>query len=390
MTDNWDPAKPLVARQPLKFVYILYYILTSAVSVPTWAILYGIPFLRPVSSWSYKTALVNKISYHLLKFLSMIRIQTPQPITPGNETDLFVVLEPAKDLKKTYTGLLDNPQIQPTTVGAFWIPNLKHLASATSSTNSNWIILHFHGGAYVLLTPRDPAVQRGPRQLCEELPADAALCLDYRLSSKPKSSYPAQLQDALTAYNYLIHDQQISPSRILVSGDSAGAHLAITFLRHLTTHPESGLPLPRALLLHSPWLDLTEKKLSVDNIQKGRDYVSDAFVQWGATTFTPAGSPRDAEFVSPFYHPFTSPIPIWVQAGGVETLYATIVEWVNKMRNAGSAIELYTMEDMPHDVFHLSTGMGLETEARKALRAAKAFLIKDSIQVIYFTQLSRL
>ncbi|RAO68920.1 uncharacterized protein BHQ10_004932 [Talaromyces amestolkiae] len=374
MVDNWDPAKPLVARQPFKLIYALYYILSSAASVPAWAILYILPHLRPVSSWPYKTAVTNKISYYLLNFFSKIRIPTPQPISPGKETDLFVALKPANDPRKTYAGLLDNPQIQPTTIGGFWVPSLKQLATVSSATNDNWVVLHFHGGAYVLLTPRDPTVQRGPKQLCEELPADAALCVDYRLSSNPKSSHPAQLQDAITAYNYLIQDLQISPSRILVSGDSAGAHLAILLLRHLTTHPEIGLPLPRALLLHSPWLDLTPKGTSVDSMPGGRDYISDAFLQWGATTFTPKGSSRDADFVSPFYHPFASPIPIWVQAGGVEKLYSTIAEWVGKMRDAGSTIELYTMEDMPHDVFHFSSDMDLEAQARDAIRAAKGFL----------------
>lgn len=374
MAPNWDPAKPLVARQPLKFVYTLYYITSSVASLPAWAIIYVIPHLRPVSSWSYKAALVSKILNYLVTFSSKIRNAPPQPLEPGKEKDLFVALQPAKDLKKTYAGLLDNPQIQPTTIGGFWVPSLKQLATISSATNDKHVVLHFHGGAYVLLTPREPGVQRGPRQLCEELPAEAALCVDYRLSSKPKSSHPAQLQDAITAYNYLIQDLKISPSRILVSGDSAGAHLAILLLRHLTTHPETGLPLPRALLLHSPWLDLTQKGISVDSMRTGRDYLSDEFLQWGATTFTPEGSSRDEDFVSPFYHPFASPVPIWVQAGGVEKLYPTIAEWVSKMKQAGSTIELYTMEDAPHDVFILSSDLGLEAHARGALRAAKAFL----------------
>lgn len=374
MVDKWDPAKPLTARQPFKLIYTLYYIISIAAKVPAWAVLYLIPSLRPVSSWPYKTALTNKITYYLLIFASKTRLITPQPIKPGKEKDLFVALKPANDTKKLYAGLLDNPQIQPKTIGGFWVPSLRQLATVSSKTNNNWVILHFHGGAYVLLTPRDPAVQQGPKQLCEELPADAALCVDYRLSSHPKSSYPAQLQDAITAYNYLVQELGISPARILVSGDSAGAHLAISFLRHLTKHPESGLPLPRALLLHSPWLDLTHKGTAVDKMPGGRDYLLDSFLEWGVTTFTPNGSSRDADFVSPFYHPFASPVPIWVQAGGVEKLYPTIVEWVRKMKDAGSTIELYTMEDMPHDVFLFASDMDLDTQARDAIRAAKEFL----------------
>lgn len=376
MAINWDPAKPWVARQPFKLVYTVYFILRSAVSIPAWAILYVLPIFRPVSSWPYKTALLNKIFYYLLHYYARTRQQTIQPLTADKEKDLFVALNPAPagDFKKIYAGLLDNPHIQPTTVGGFWLPSLKQAATASSAATDSWVILHFHGGGYVLLTPRDPATQRGPRQLCEELSASGALCVDYRLSSNPNSSHPAQLQDALTAYNYLTQHLGIPSRRILFSGDSAGAHLAILLLRHLLNHPESDLPLPRALLLHSPWLDLTPAATAVDKLPGGRDYLCDSFLEWGASTFTPAGAPRDSDFVSPVYHPFHSPVPIWVQAGGVEKLYATIAEWVIKMRNAGSIIELYTMEGLPHDVFHFSTDMGLEVEAREALRDARRFL----------------
>ncbi|KAH8701988.1 putative acetyl-hydrolase [Talaromyces proteolyticus] len=381
MPEHWDPEKPLVARQPWKLFYSLYFILSTAVRVPIWAATYTIPWLRPVPSWSYKTALTVSLWRLAFRFLSNIRFRTPQPLEPGAEKDLFVELKPAADLK-AYTGLLDNASVQPTSVGGFWLPSLECLSTISANNNGNsniasknWVILHFHGGGYVLISPRASTAQQGPRQLCEELPADGALCLSYRLSSNPDGSYPAPLQDAITAYNYLIHDKGISASRILVSGDSAGGHLAILLLRHLIAHPETGLPLPRALLLHSPWLDLTAKGTAVDyKPGSTQDYVCDPFLEWGATTFTPKGASRDTEFISPGLYPFKSPVPIWVSSGTVEKLYAVVAEWVAKMRDAGSTIELHDMKDMPHDTFAVSTEWDLETPAREAIRAAKSFL----------------
>ena len=93
-----------------------------------------------------------------------------------------------------------------------------------------------------------------------ELPTAAVLCPQYRLASNPGGSFPAQLQDAVTAYRHLLDEQKIPAARILVSGDSAGAHIAINLLRYLHENPGL-LPLPRALLLHSPWVDLTPSEL---------------------------------------------------------------------------------------------------------------------------------
>ncbi|QKX53298.1 uncharacterized protein TRUGW13939_00376 [Talaromyces rugulosus] len=361
MPEYWDPEQPLVARQPWKLLYSFCFIVSVVARLPIWALSYTIPWLRPVPSWSYKTALTVSLWRQGFRFLSNIRFRTAQPLEPGSEKDLFVELKPTADLK-AYTGLLENPSVQPTSVGGFWLPSLECLSTISANNNDNntnnasknWVILHFHGGGYVLISPRVPTTQQGPKQLCEELPADGAL---------------------LTAYNYLIHEKGISASRILVSGDSAGGHLAILLLRHLIAHPETGLPLPRVLLLHSPWLDLTAKGTSVDyKPGSTQDYVCDPFLKWGATTFTPGGVSPEAEFISPALHPFKSPVPIWASAGTVEKLYPVIAEWVGKMRDAGSTIELHDLKDMPHDTFAVSTEWGLESPAREAIRAAKGFL----------------
>jgi acetyl esterase/lipase len=106
------------------------------------------------------------------------------------------------------------------------------------------------------------------------------------------SPFPAPLIDAIAAYVFLVNDKRIDANRIVISGDSAGAHLALGFVsvsnlgllpvpwsilhksrltvlasglllllslvRYLRDEGESvGLSLPRAMLLFSPWADLT-------------------------------------------------------------------------------------------------------------------------------------
>lgn len=76
--------------------------------------------------------------------------------------------------------------------------------------------------------------------------------VDYRLAWY--APYPAQIIDAIAAWAHLVENLDIPPSNIVVSGDSAGANLAIALVRHLR---DMKFDLPAGLVLHSPWTDMT-------------------------------------------------------------------------------------------------------------------------------------
>lgn len=75
--------------------------------------------------------------------------------------------------------------------------------------------------------------------------------MDYRLATA--HPFPAQLFDALAAYAYLVESCSVDPSNITVSGDSAGANLALALVRYL--RDTKVLPMPGALVLLSPFCD---------------------------------------------------------------------------------------------------------------------------------------
>jgi epsilon-lactone hydrolase len=109
-------------------------------------------------------------------------------------------------------------------------------------------MLYLHGGGYV------SGSAFGYRHLAGALAmaTDATtLVPEYRLA--PEHQFPAALDDAITAYTWLL-DNGRQPHEIVVAGDSAGGGLAVSLLIGLK---QQGIPQPGCAVLLCPWIDLT-------------------------------------------------------------------------------------------------------------------------------------
>ncbi|MFP5473478.1 MAG: alpha/beta hydrolase fold domain-containing protein, partial [Gammaproteobacteria bacterium] len=89
-----------------------------------------------------------------------------------------------------------------------------------------------------------------------------AFHIDYRLA--PEHPYPAAVEDALKAYQYVL-GQGIKPENLIVGGESAGGNLAAALL---LTLKEKGLPQPAGVYLLSPWLDMQTTAESYTRVGK--------------------------------------------------------------------------------------------------------------------------
>ncbi len=96
------------------------------------------------------------------------------------------------------------------------------------------VYLHFHGGGWVLGAPdeQDPRLERivGNCNL-------ACVSVDYRLA--PENPYPAAPDDCEAAALWLVENAEklFGTSRMMIGGESAGAHLsAVTLLRLKERH----------------------------------------------------------------------------------------------------------------------------------------------------------
>jgi monoterpene epsilon-lactone hydrolase len=115
-------------------------------------------------------------------------------------------------------------------------------------TDPDRVLLYFHGGGYAVGSPRTHRALVG--RLAVALRAEAYVP-DYRLA--PEHRYPAAFDDCLAAYRGLLAAGWPA-DRIVVAGDSAGAGLALALG---VAARERGLPLPSALGLLCPGIDLT-------------------------------------------------------------------------------------------------------------------------------------
>lgn len=193
-------------------------------------------------------------------------------------------------------------------------------------------LLYFHGGGYSFYPPSYENIIA----LLAFAAKAQTFALDYRLT--PENPFPAQLQDALHAYRWLL-DSGIEPSSLVVAGDSAGGNLTLASLLALR---DLKLPQPALAIALSPATDFEAEILDND-----LDWIDRrALLKW-ANWFCSSGERTDP-LVSPCRANLRGLCPIYIQAGGEEILYASIRAFADHAQSQGADLTLETWKDMPH------------------------------------------
>ncbi len=202
------------------------------------------------------------------------------------------------------------------------------------------VILHLHGGAYVSGGLLQSHAVLAP--ICDQS-GFRGMTFAYRLA--PKSPFPAQLEDALKAYDYLIN-LGYDEKNIALVGESAGGHLALSLVQKLKMQNR---PLPCALCLLSPWTDL---------MQLGESYQDNKLVD---ATLDPVTLKQSAfDFIGNdetlLNNPLISPLiadyhgfpPTQIHCGTSELLRSDSRQLRDKMLNDGLDVQLIEWEGMCH------------------------------------------
>ena len=222
-------------------------------------------------------------------------------------------------------------------------------------------ILFFHGGAFVL------GSSKFYRHLTWRIASAARaslLTIDYRLA--PEHRFPAALEDAISAYRWLLADG-IDARRIAVVGDSAGGNLVFALLLKAR---DEGLPLPAAAAAVSPWLDLALESPSFKINAESDPLLNVSEFPRLVRYYLDSADPR-SPYASPVYGDLSGLPPTLIQVGSDEILRDDAVRAAEKIRSSGGECALEIWPRMPHD-WHLFAPV--LPEARAAIARIGDFL----------------
>jgi len=182
-------------------------------------------------------------------------------------------------------------------------------------------VLQLHGGAYNRSLAVNGATYRRAAVKYAEISGAGVLTVDYRVA--PEHPYPAALEDALLAYDWLL-EQGYEPEDIIVAGDSAGGGLTLATALYLRDHD---MPLPAALITMSAWTNL-------DYSRWAPPYVGD--------------ERADHPYISPVYGEYDGFPPMLMQVGGDEALLNDTLRVAEKAKEAGVDVTQTTYDGMFH------------------------------------------
>ncbi|RCK40987.1 hypothetical protein TH25_23985 [Thalassospira profundimaris] len=227
------------------------------------------------------------------------------------------------------------------------------------------VVLYCHGGGYQM----GSILSHG--DLMERLAVESGAKVfgfDYRLA--PEHRYPAALEDAVTVYRWLLA-KGISPGKLAIAGDSAGAGLALALMLKLR---ELGLPQVAAAVFLSPWLDLQARSETYQaNAALDPLTQRDKVLRMARTYLGKQGDPTDP-FASPIEADLSGLPPMLVHVGGSETVLGDSELLRDRAAEVGTNVNVKVWPGMIH---HFQVFPELP-EARQSLREIGAYL-KDTL-----------
>jgi acetyl esterase/lipase len=182
-----------------------------------------------------------------------------------------------------------------------------------------------------------------------------ALLVSYHLL--PEGVFPVPEGDVTNAYRSLL-DQGISAGRIAFAGDSVGGWLAVTAQLRAR---EQGLPLPAAALLMSPCVDMETTGKSYETNQDSDPFFKRDVVRGIIRGFLGEGTDARDPRANPLYADLSGLGPLYIQAGGDETLADDARLLYEQAAKAGVDARLDIVPDMLH-TFQMAAGRAPEAD----------------------------
>lgn len=222
------------------------------------------------------------------------------------------------------------------------------------------LVIYVHGGGWLFGSPRSHRVIASNLARASGC---TVLSVQYRLA--PENPAPAAHDDVFAAYQWALA-QGLPGSALALVGDSAGGNMA---LATAVRARDAGLPLPAAMVLLSPALDLAGQGESHIDMADA-PLVDRGLMGLFKMLYLGDGDP-DSPDVTPFGADMTGLPPTLIHVGSWELLRSDSQTLAARMKAAGVAAQLRIWAGMCHN--HQLFAPFLD-EGMESLDQAGAFL----------------
>lgn len=274
---------------------------------------------------------LNKITFDPQTF------RTPDPDDLEGWKKQYLDSEPAFiELSKPIIDLYQ-PNLSETDLEGIQVVDIKPM---------NWmdngkVLVYTHGGAYTFGSANSTL---GIPVLVANATGLRIISVNYTVA--PFSKWNHTIDEVLSVIQTLKNEQGYSSDDIAMFGDSAGGGLAAGSVLKMR---DTGLGLPAALVLLSPWLDLTGSGDTYFTLRNADLYLSyDAFLKNAADAYADAVDQKNP-YVSPVYANYSGGyIPTLIQGGTKEIFLSDFIRLYQALDQNGIPVKLDIYEGMPH------------------------------------------
>jgi acetyl esterase/lipase len=205
--------------------------------------------------------------------------------------------------------------------------------------NRNRLLIHIHGGCYVLFPGEAGATEA---MIMAGLEHFKVISVDYRMP--PDFPYPAAMDDAMAVWKEVTktHDAR----RMAIFGTSTGG--AMTLAMVLRAKDEK-LQRPAAIAPGTPWSDIDK----IGDSYASNEWVDNVLVTWDgwlgrAAKVYANGTDLKNPYISPIYGDFKGFPPTILTTGTRDLFLSNTVRTHRKLRRAGVTADLNVYEGQSH------------------------------------------
>ena len=201
-------------------------------------------------------------------------------------------------------------------------------------------ILYLHGGAFTFFSAGNSLALPA---LMSTATGQEVISIDYTLA--PRADWHTIMDQILAVWKAVLASG-VRPESIGMMGDSAGGNLTAGSVLKMR---EDHLPLPGALYLISPGVDVTTGGDTSYTLAAADPVLSAETAVWSRESYAPVAADRKNPVVSPVYGDYTQPFPpTIIQAGTREIALSGAVREYQAIRGGGREAVLDVYEGMPH------------------------------------------